>query len=95
MVTRCASLSIFAAAVLMNVMPLLSYRGASSKVMSSGLRSPKGSQISDGMNVKWSRVVEHDDLVALVQLLAEFQRGGESGEARADDDDALGGRREG
>ena len=36
--------------------------------------------------------VEDDDLVALVQVLAQLERGGQAGEAGSDDDDALGAR---
>ena len=64
--------------------------GASGNVTSFASRSPNGSQISEGMNVKSARIEDHD-LVAIVEVLAQLQRGGHPREARADDDDALGG----
>ena len=51
----CAAGSIVSAASLMNRIPLRAYTGASGKVTSFASRTPNGSQISDGMNVKSGR----------------------------------------
>ena len=61
--------------------------------MSSGSRIPKGSQISEGMNVKSVVRIDDDDLVLRHRAACAVQRRGQPGEARSDDDDTLSGHR--